>query len=60
MTDAGYKLADLTWNMHHLNIDVTNKDEALGSPTSDQMAELSRTIEEALWPEEQKLRVLER
>ena len=60
VSGAGMEVYDITWHLHHLNVDLTNADESMGSLTSDQITEATRVIEEALFPHDAELRVLER
>lgn len=60
MSEAGFETYDITWHLHRLNIDIANTDEEAGSPTSDQITEVLQQVEEALFPHDEELRVLER
>jgi hypothetical protein len=58
--EAGFSIYDITWYLHHVNVDITNVEEAMGSPSSDQMAEVTQALKEALYPHEKELRILDR
>lgn len=60
VTEAGFEIYDITWHLHHLNIDITNQDEGRGSLSSDEVVDVTRTIEEALFPHERELQILQR
>lgn len=56
----GFETYDITWHLHHLNIDIANAEEEAGSPTSDQITDVLKAVEEALFPHDEELRVLQR
>jgi ribosome maturation factor RimP len=61
VAEAGFETYDVTWHLHHLNIDVERgAGEEQGSLSSDEIVEVTRSIEEALFPHDRELRILQR
>ncbi len=59
--EAGFETYDVTWHLHHLNVDVTPEGgDEQGSLSSDEVVEVTRAIEEALFPHDRELRILQR
>lgn len=71
VTEAGYHTYDVTWHLHHVNVDITRQDVGnvenegegvadAGSLSSDEIVEVTRAVEEALLPHDNHLRILQR
>lgn len=61
VAEAGFETYDVTWHLHHLNVDVSRPaGDEQGSLSSDEIVEVTRTIEEALFPHDRDLRILQR
>ncbi len=64
VTEAGFETYDVTWHLHHLNVDIARAGEAealaVGSLTSDEIVDVTRAIEEALFPHDRELKILSR
>jgi len=68
VVEAGFETYDVTWHLHHLNVDITRGEgeeggEAGGeggSLSSDEIVDVTRAIEEALFPHDRQLKILQR
>lgn len=70
VVEAGFQVYDVTWHLHHLNVDITRGGGGEeggseggmegGSLSSDEIVDVTRAIEEALLPHDRQLKILQR
>lgn len=69
VVEAGFDVYDVTWHLHHVNVDITRGEDCheggeagmeRGSLSSDEIVDVTRAIEEALFPHDRQLKILQR